>query len=42
MAAHELARFSRFLGEAHVVDTGMSFENFAMNPVAIVRESILK
>jgi hypothetical protein len=38
VVADELARFSRFLGEANVLDTGLSFQQFAQDPRMVIKE----
>jgi NAD-dependent SIR2 family protein deacetylase len=37
VAAEELARFHRFLGAAHVRDSGISFQDFAQDPGSLLR-----
>lgn len=39
IVADELARFSRFLGETNVVDTELSFQQFAQDPRAVIKEA---
>jgi hypothetical protein len=40
VASDELARFSRFLGEAQVLDGHLSFEEFARDPATLIKRAI--